>query len=220
MTGLFCETDINECLSNPCQNGAHCTQGPTILDYYKCQCEPGFYGVLCENDLDECRSFPCNDLTNDAVCINGINEWSCECPAGFIGVRCNQDVNECLSLPCQFGICLDEIDQYICTCPKNFTGTNCDQVYDFCGIEKPCHNNAKCLNNPLLDFTCLCQKGWTGIDCSIEIDECEDQIGIKCDVEGTEVCLDEFNGFSRVGVVRDLFRVYLFLYFCFSMEKN
>ena len=44
-TGVNCETDINECTSNPCQNGAQCRD---LLNRYECQCLPGWEGVNCD----------------------------------------------------------------------------------------------------------------------------------------------------------------------------
>ena len=37
--------DIDECASNPCQNGATCTDG---VNGFSCSCAPGFSGELCE----------------------------------------------------------------------------------------------------------------------------------------------------------------------------
>ena len=40
---VFLEPD--ECFSDPCQNGATCSDGP---DRFDCQCAEGWQGVLCE----------------------------------------------------------------------------------------------------------------------------------------------------------------------------
>ncbi|MCP3668384.1 MAG: calcium-binding EGF-like domain-containing protein [Gammaproteobacteria bacterium] len=39
-------TDIDECQSNPCQNGATCNDQ---IDQYNCTCLPGFTGKHCES---------------------------------------------------------------------------------------------------------------------------------------------------------------------------
>jgi len=41
---LWC-ADINECASNPCQNGAACTDG---IDSFTCACPLGYSGLVCQ----------------------------------------------------------------------------------------------------------------------------------------------------------------------------
>lgn len=43
---IIFSTDINECLSDPCHNGATCSDE---IDFYNCSCIPGFEGIHCEN---------------------------------------------------------------------------------------------------------------------------------------------------------------------------
>ena len=38
-------TDIDDCVSNLCQNGASCNDG---IEYYDCICNPGYTGTYCE----------------------------------------------------------------------------------------------------------------------------------------------------------------------------
>ncbi|KAK2159265.1 hypothetical protein LSH36_155g00003 [Paralvinella palmiformis] len=45
-TGVLCEYDIDECLSEPCQNGGSCTD---LIADYKCTCPRGYVGKSCEN---------------------------------------------------------------------------------------------------------------------------------------------------------------------------
>ena len=45
LTVVFDITDIDECASNPCLNGATCTQS---LNLYTCSCATGYTGMNCE----------------------------------------------------------------------------------------------------------------------------------------------------------------------------
>src|SRR5690242_4842818 len=56
--GTNCETDVNECASNPCQWLQPCTDG---INSFSCNCSPGLLGTLCETNVDECASQPCRN---------------------------------------------------------------------------------------------------------------------------------------------------------------
>ena len=45
--GETCAININECASEPCQNGARCDDG---INGYECRCVAGFRGVHCEGE--------------------------------------------------------------------------------------------------------------------------------------------------------------------------
>lgn len=58
-----CETEIDECLSNPCQNNGTCIDN---LGYFECKCTEDYVGDHCEQLRQvTCENQPCK---NDAVC--------------------------------------------------------------------------------------------------------------------------------------------------------
>ena len=82
-----------QCGSEPCKNGARCTDVVLGTDAegtkeyaFKCVCLAGFDGTACDNDIDECGSSPCQ---NGGACEQSdVNEYSCSCISGFYGERC------------------------------------------------------------------------------------------------------------------------------------
>jgi hypothetical protein len=45
-SGPRCETELNECASNPCVNGGKCNN---LINKYTCTCPSGFEGLKCES---------------------------------------------------------------------------------------------------------------------------------------------------------------------------
>ncbi|XP_058556115.1 protein crumbs homolog 1 isoform X1 [Neofelis nebulosa] len=92
LTGIHCEEDIDECSSNPCQNGGTCENLPGD---YTCHCpfdnQSGtFYGGRnCSDLFLGCTHHQC---LNNGICIphfqNGQHGFSCLCPSGFTGSLC------------------------------------------------------------------------------------------------------------------------------------
>nr|XP_051676393.1 protein crumbs homolog 1 isoform X2 [Oryctolagus cuniculus] len=91
-TGIHCEEDIDECSSNPCQNGGTCENLP---GNYICRCPFDnlsgiFYGgENCSDVLLGCAHHHCR---NNGICIphfqDGQHGFSCLCPSGYTGSLC------------------------------------------------------------------------------------------------------------------------------------
>ncbi|XP_045183479.2 scavenger receptor cysteine-rich type 1 protein M130-like [Mercenaria mercenaria] len=86
-SGYSCNYDVNECASNPCQNGATCHN---LQNRYTCTCSFGWTGTHCNIDVNECASNPCQ---NGATCHNLQNRYTCTCSFGWTGTHCNIDDN-------------------------------------------------------------------------------------------------------------------------------
>ncbi|XP_070565175.1 fibropellin-1-like [Ptychodera flava] len=83
-TGASCDVEINECLSNPCKNGATCKDDK---DSFTCDCPPGYEGETCSDDIDECSGDPCQ---NSVICHDEIARYRCQCKPSYSGDDCLQ----------------------------------------------------------------------------------------------------------------------------------
>lgn len=92
-SGVNCEEDIDECLSNPCVHG-DCTNGPAS---YLCHCDKRWTGKNCDIELDPCKSNPC---LNNAKCsvTSDYRDFSCHCQSGFTGWYHNTWIIHCIDL--------------------------------------------------------------------------------------------------------------------------
>jgi hypothetical protein len=162
-------TQVDDCSSSPCKNGATCTDR---LHSYRCQCVQGFKADECELEIDECESLPCQ---NNARCTDLKNAYNCTCQPGFKGPLCQTEESECKSSPCKHGAtCNEGIFAYNCTCPGGWTGFNCEVDIDECA-SAPCYNGAVCTE--YIDaFNCTCADGWMGHQCERDIDECRSRL--------------------------------------------
>ncbi|XP_019631267.1 PREDICTED: tyrosine-protein phosphatase Lar-like isoform X1 [Branchiostoma belcheri] len=87
-TGQSCQDDVDECVSQPCKNGATCVNMPPAGSAtYSCDCAPGWTGTNCDEEVDECQSNPCTGGT----CVDRFNGYMCTCSSGNIGVNCDID---------------------------------------------------------------------------------------------------------------------------------
>jgi len=163
--------EINECDSNPCQNGAECWESRY---FYNCTCVMGWEGDNCEINIDECESNPCQ---NGATCNDILNGYTCTCDGGYEGDHCEIDIDECESSPCENGAsCVDMPERWRCVCLAGFLGVACDIDKNECDYPAPpngeCENGATCSEISPSGFDCACLDGYEGALCEIDTNEC------------------------------------------------
>ncbi|XP_051158624.1 protein crumbs isoform X1 [Leptopilina boulardi] len=127
VTGKNCEININECESNPCEEGT-CTDR---IGGYTCECNEGFEGEYCQHDIDECKRYtPCVNGT----CIDGRADYFCTCEPEYGGKNCSVELTGCQGNACQNeGTCwpylVNETEhKFNCTCPNGYHGEICDKI--------------------------------------------------------------------------------------------
>ena len=78
--GPNCSININDCGSNPCQNGATCVVSYRVELY-----------------------LPTRHVTHTYLMTlqDGVNSYTCVCDAGWTGATCHDNINDCASTPCQ-----------------------------------------------------------------------------------------------------------------------
>nr|DBA25970.1 TPA: hypothetical protein GDO54_010287 [Pyxicephalus adspersus] len=157
-----CE-EIDECESQPCQNGAVCKDR---ISHYLCDCQKGYIGKHCELEMNECLSEPCK---NGGSCQDLAGGFLCTCPEGYIGAQCETELDGCDSSPCQNGgICENLAGSYLCVCPRGFYGYHCQTVSDLC-LLNPCGSRGVCVSGTDGSVSCTCRTGYTGITCEREL---------------------------------------------------
>ncbi|NXD62089.1 CRUM1 protein, partial [Eolophus roseicapillus] len=186
--GVNCDAEIDECASDPCQNGGLCNDH---VGFYTCTCAPGYQGMQCEVDINECVSQPC---LHNGTCHDLVNSYRCDCSdTGFQGDHCEVDILECASEPClNSATCVEGIKNYSCVCWPGYTGQHCEEDVDEC-VTSPCHNGGVCFErsnqayygtrpefpsnfsySQAAGFLCWCQPGFAGVECAVNINECEE----------------------------------------------
>ncbi|XP_013414710.2 fibulin-1-like [Lingula anatina] len=130
-------TDINECASSPCQNGARCVNE---VNRYTCQCAAGYTGVNCQNDINECSS---NNGGCAQQCVNLRGSFVCRCGSGYRLASNNRgcdDIDECAagSSGCAHR-CSNTVGGFQCSCNAGYTldgngktcNGNCEKIVLF-----------------------------------------------------------------------------------------
>ncbi|XP_048259719.1 neurogenic locus notch homolog protein 3-like isoform X2 [Haliotis rufescens] len=122
-TGEFCDIDVDECLSNPCQNGATCLTSINYLDFYYCQCVSGFTGSNCETNINDCKPDSCSGA---GICIDLVEDVKCQCNKGHSGQHCENPDPLCSSHVCaNQGVCVVEQSKAVCRCPLGYGDPLC-----------------------------------------------------------------------------------------------
>lgn len=166
-TGSYCQKEINECESQPCQNGGTCKD---LIGGYQCICSRGFQGQNCELNIDDCKPNPCR---NGGTCHDLVNGASCSCPPGTLGMYCEVNIDDCVAGACHNnGTCIDRVGGYDCLCPPGFVGSRCEGDINEC-LSSPCSGQGtqdciQLVNN----YHCNCKPGYMGHHCEIKIDFC------------------------------------------------
>lgn len=164
-SGTNCEEEVDDCVHQPCLNGATCKSAG---QNYTCECPSGYLGRHCETAASICTDKTCH---NGGTCVDGPSGYFCVCSEAFEGLQCDSQKDVCDPNPCRNGgSCLHKEDGYSCICPTGFTGDNCESDIDDCLIN-PCLNGGSCIDD-VNSFRCSCVPGFVGSLCQANVDDC------------------------------------------------
>uniref|UniRef100_A0A336LUY3 Delta-like protein n=1 Tax=Culicoides sonorensis TaxID=179676 RepID=A0A336LUY3_CULSO len=211
--GPNCETDIDECASQPCENGGICID---LVGGFRCECPLEWTGDYCNIDVNECESNsasafgPC---INAESCRNYPGSFECVCQVGWTGKTCTKNIDDCQGKCQNGGTCIDLVNDYYCTCPLGFAGKNCSENVDECE-SNPCKNGGTCIDLHG-SYKCNCEYGFYGNNCEESTKFCEPSPCVvgKCISTPTSFYCECPPG--RVGPTCELFHT-----FCYGSDCN
>ncbi|CAH1802514.1 unnamed protein product [Owenia fusiformis] len=167
-TGQFCETRIDDCLSEPCQNEGTCQANPDGTGY-DCLCSPNYHGNHCEilcKDADDCiyGHYVCNTSTGEKICLDGWAMPEVNCTLRIIPPVIDPECPE-------NGVCVGgQCHKNQCCCFDEWTGDLCEIKISGCR-SNPCLNQGTC--RPTDEgYACICHPWYTGTHCETYYPQC------------------------------------------------
>ncbi|KAK7505069.1 hypothetical protein BaRGS_00003639, partial [Batillaria attramentaria] len=156
-TGEFCETEINECESQPCFFNGTCVD---LINNFRCECTGDFMGPQCEAVIRRCELDNPDPCLNGGTCVDETGGYRCLCPVPFAGLDCQL--------------------HYRCQCSPGWTGQQCETDVNECLVgasspsstHPPCENGGQCVN-VAGGYMCVCPVFWTGQRCETDALECD-----------------------------------------------
>jgi hypothetical protein len=150
-TGNKCQTAVNHCATNPCQNGGVCSNNPlaTADPGYSCTCQSGYSGATCQTNIDDCAAVAGTACANGGACVDGINTFTCTCQTGYTGADCREVVLGPSTIACGNAECPPNSEcngvgqNAVCDVIGCVTDTDCPTGYTCSGNDVPAPNQDK-----------------------------------------------------------------------------
>ncbi len=82
--GIYCQTLINPCMSNPCQLNGICQE---TLTGFECICLPEYQDTFCQTHVNPCLSNPCvtSNTISCEISDKSMKNFICMCHPDYVG---------------------------------------------------------------------------------------------------------------------------------------